>query len=153
MSTPSKGLGRILIVDDAVDLTSALKPGLESHGFQVDVYNDPTVALSRFKPGIYDEAILDISMPQMTGFELFREMRKIDPSLDVCFFTAFEVYRNEFERMFPELHATAFFRKPISIAALAAQLNELLGGKTRADTPRASPSPPSGSKASSKDAR
>jgi hypothetical protein len=44
---------KILIVDDEVDITTAFKLGLEEAvELQVDVYNDPLLALSDYKPGI-----------------------------------------------------------------------------------------------------
>jgi len=48
--------------------------------------------LSKFKPDTYDLVLLDIRMPNSNGFELYREMRKIDESVKVCFITAFEIY-------------------------------------------------------------
>ena len=67
-------------------------------------------------------------MPQMTGFELYRQMKKIDPELSVCFFTAFDLFQSEFEKMFPDIKVKTFFRKPISIAEMTTSLDALLGG-------------------------
>jgi YesN/AraC family two-component response regulator len=36
----------------------------------------------------YDLLILDIRMPKMNGFELYKNMKKIDPEVKVCFLTA-----------------------------------------------------------------
>ncbi len=117
---------RVLIVDDEVDITDALKAGLERHGFRVETFNDPALALSKFAPGLYDVSILDIRMPGMNGFELYREMRKIDGRASVCFLTAFDVHKEEFEKMFPDVKVKAFLKKPITIDALVSNLNELV---------------------------
>jgi two-component system, OmpR family, response regulator ChvI len=117
---------RVLIVDDEVDITDALKAGLERKGFKVQTYNDPKEALANFKPRSYDISILDIRMPKMNGFELYREMRKIDKSASVCFLTAFDVHREEFEKMFPDVKVKAFLKKPITIDKLVQNLNQLL---------------------------
>jgi two-component system, OmpR family, response regulator ChvI len=122
MSTAS-----ILIVDDDHDITKLLKIGLERRGYRVTTFNDPKEALSNFVAGVYDLLILDIRMPNMTGFELFRELRKIDPSARVCFFTAFEIYSEEFHTLFPELQSDCFLRKPMSIAEFAAAVKRLVG--------------------------
>ena len=115
----------VLVVDDEADITYALKLGLESKGFRVDAYNDPTVALSNFKPGEFDIAILDIRMPKMSGFELYREMTKVDRKTKILFLTAFDVHREEFEKMFPDVKVEVFLKKPITIAKLVLRLKEL----------------------------
>ncbi|HEX5920645.1 MAG TPA: response regulator [Nitrososphaeraceae archaeon] len=65
---------KILIVDDEPDITSSLGKGLEQGGYDVQVFNDPLVALSNFKPNVYD--YLDIKMPNMTGFELYHKLKR-----------------------------------------------------------------------------
>jgi len=52
-------------------------------GFVVDTFNEPKEALSNFKPNYYDLIILDIKMPNMDGFELYREMKEKDPNIKV----------------------------------------------------------------------
>ena len=114
---------RILIVDDEPDIASLFKVGLEYEGgFEVDVYNDPTVALSNYKPGLYDLLLLDIKMPKMSGLELYQKVKEKykgeKAMVKVCFITAFEEYYKEFERLFPNLELDCFIRKPISIDKL-----------------------------------
>ena len=116
---------KILLVEDEEAELSSLKVGLEMHGFIVDAYRDPTLALSGFKPGVYSITILDIRMPTMNGFELYRRLKEIDPGLGVCFITSFDVHEREFEMLFPELKAKALFRKPIRVDELASRLNQL----------------------------
>lgn len=117
---------RILIVDDEPDFTDALKTGLQRRGFRATTFNDPKEALADYGPGAYDLSILDIRMPGMNGFELYREMKKIDREANVCFLTAFEVHRDEFGKMFPDMEVKAFLRKPITIDRLVTSLNGLL---------------------------
>jgi DNA-binding response OmpR family regulator len=118
---------RIAVVDDEPDITTVLKRGLEHNGFVVEVFNDPQAALANFKPGNYDLMIIDIRMPKMNGFELYRELKKIDARVKVCFLTAFEIYYEEFRKMFPTIDVRAFIRKPISIASLVSQVNSTIG--------------------------
>ena len=65
---------RISLVDDEHDIALAFKISLENNGFTVDAFNDPEEALSNFKAGLYDLLLIDIKMPKMNGFELYREI-------------------------------------------------------------------------------
>jgi DNA-binding response OmpR family regulator len=87
---------RILAVDDEPDINITLQAGLEGSGFHVDTFSDPELALSIFKPGLYDLVLIDIMMPKMSGFELYEQLKKIDPDVRVCFLTASEMYHPEF---------------------------------------------------------
>jgi two-component system, OmpR family, response regulator ChvI len=113
---------RVLLVDDEPDITSSLKIGLERNGFQVDTFNDPRKALAEFKPDRYDMIILDIRMPQMSGFDLYRELKARDQDVPIAFLTAFDVYQSEFRKVFPDMKVDRLLRKPIGIAELVAYL-------------------------------
>ena len=119
---------RILVVDDDADVITTFKMILEMNGFEVDAYTSPTLALSNFKPNSYGLLLLDIRMPIMNGFELFRKMKSIDNGVEVCFITAFEDYREEFKESFPMLdEAKYFIRKPKAIQDLVNHVATILG--------------------------
>ena len=80
---------RILLVDDEPDIVEVLRRGLELKGLQVDAYSSSQEALQSFRPNVYDLAILDIRMPVLSGFTLYREMKKVDHAITVCFLSAF----------------------------------------------------------------
>ena len=111
---------KILIVDDEADITFTLKEGIEKSGsFSVDTFNDPQLALSNYKSGYYDLLIIDIRMPIMTGFELYRKIREIDSKITVCFITAYETYYEKFrQEFFPLEEIKGFIRKPIQVEDL-----------------------------------
>src|SRR5918994_5719502 len=107
---------RILLVDDELDITLTLKIALEESGFfQVEAFYESVLALSRFKAGAYDLAILDIKMPGIDGFELYRKLRKIDNKLKICFLTAAELshYRETDSDIMDELGNDYFVAKPV----------------------------------------
>ena len=120
---------RILVVDDEPDVGAVIKIGLEKEGFQVDVFTDPVVILGQFKPGIYDILLIDIRMPRMGGFDLYRELKQIDSKAKICFITAFEIYYDEFRRVFPKLEVDCFVRKPVSIDHLVKLIKRKLDAK------------------------
>jgi CheY-like chemotaxis protein len=83
---------RILIVDDEPDITFTLRIILEENGFtEVDVYNEPLLALQNFKSRVYSLLITDVAMPRMDGFELYKHVKKIDDRINVIFVTASEI--------------------------------------------------------------
>ncbi len=123
---------RILIVDDEPDITIAFEKGLRDKGFEkIDRVNDPILALRNFKAGLYDLLIIDIMMPQMDGFELYEEIRKIDTKVKVCFITAFEVNYQALRAVFPAASTTddigCFIRKPVDVADLIKHIEAELG--------------------------
>jgi DNA-binding response OmpR family regulator len=116
---------RILVVDDEPDITLTIKAALEEeeNGFEVDAFEDPIVALDNFKKGVYDLLILDIKMPELNGFELYREIRKIDSHVKICFLTAGEMYYGAYADIFNE---NTFIRKPIENKELVNKIREII---------------------------
>lgn len=72
-----------------------------------------------FNNGDYDLVILGIKMTPISGFELYRRLLEIDNKVRVCFMTAFEIYHDEFRRVFPTVSVDCFVRKPVTIDKLA----------------------------------
>src|SRR5438105_7097247 len=99
-------MNSIAVVDDEPDIAEVLKRGLEQNGFSVEAFTDPESALRKFRPGAYDMMIIDIRMPKLNGFDLYRELRKKDGKIKVVFLTAFEIYYDEFRKMFPDRKST-----------------------------------------------
>ena len=108
---------RVLIVDDEPDLNLTLKMVLEENGFKVDSFTDPLSALENFKEesdGMYELLILDMKMPDINGFELYRQIKKIDDKVKVCFLTAGEMDYEQFRKeLFPALDKNCYIQKPI----------------------------------------
>lgn len=116
---------RILLVDDEPDVTFTFKKGLEAHGFAVDAFNDPVLALSNYKPGIYNLILLDVKMPQINGFELYEKIKKIDNNVKACFITAHEIYYESLREIFPDMQLDCFV-KPIQIEDLVKHVKKEL---------------------------
>ena len=133
MDTESKK--RILIVDDEPEITLLFNMALD--GFIVDSFNDPLLALSKFKQDFYDLAILDIVMPKMNGFDLYREIKKIDGKIRVCFLTGLSDFQNyeEFRKVRGEqeegynnniIEKDLFIQKPVQNKEIINHINKIL---------------------------
>ena len=118
---------RVLIVDDEADIARFFKLALERAGFIVNTFDDPVKSLSNYKTGAYDLLLLDIKMPQMSGFELYDKIKEIDDDVNVCFITAYEEYYDEFKKRFPHSDKTDWFiRKPIGMEELISKVKSRL---------------------------
>ena len=115
-------------MDDEYDITRFVRMVLENNGFLVDVYTDPTVALSDFKAGLYDLLLLDIRMPEMNGLELYRKMKQIDTNAKVCFLTASELFYEEYRRLeeHPWLDKAYFIQKPFRTEEMVEQIKAMI---------------------------
>lgn len=116
---------RVLLVDDEPEITTVLTKGLQQFGFEIRAFNSPTQALSNYKAGSYDLVLLDIRMPQMSGFELYRKLKDVDPEAKISI-TAFDIYEEEFKKMFPSYDVKWFIRKPVKVRELADRIKGIL---------------------------
>ena len=116
---------RILVVDDQPDITITLKIALEEDGgFDVDAFTDPELALSSFKPGLYDLVLIDIKMPKMDGFVFYKRLKTVEPDVKVCFLTASEMYREEIREVeHCAFRKDLFLQKPISTDDLIREIS------------------------------
>jgi CheY-like chemotaxis protein len=120
----------VLFIDDDKDGTFTIKTILEETGlFQVNTFNDPDLALKRFKPNFYALVLIDIRMPKMGGFELYEQLKKIDPDIKVCFLTASEMYHQEAREVeHCALNEDLFLQKPISNEDLVREIDNKING-------------------------
>ena len=77
------------------------------------------MALSNFKDDLYDLVILDINIPKMNGYDLYKEIRKIDNKVKVCFLSASEIYDKNIQKVSLPSDVKCFMSKPI-------QMNDLV---------------------------
>jgi DNA-binding response OmpR family regulator len=87
---------------------------LEDAGYKCTSYTDSFKALQEFKPYFYDLILLDIKMPVLNGFELFKNIRELDRTVHIIFITASEAYYEKFRgQHFPELGKINYIQKPV----------------------------------------
>ncbi|MFB6317520.1 response regulator transcription factor [Saccharicrinis sp. FJH54] len=81
-------LKHICFVEDDLPFGNVLKTFLELNNYQVEWYSDGNSAMSGFKPGCFDIAIIDVMLPHVDGFTLAKHIRDKEPDLPFVFLTA-----------------------------------------------------------------
>jgi len=116
---------KILLVDDELDIARLFTLVLQNRGFDVNTFNDPLQALSNFRPNLYHLVVLDIVLPNMNGFELYRKLKKIDNKIRVYFLSASD--HEALTEQFPSLDTDCFIPKPVKIEDLVHKITMQLG--------------------------
>lgn len=81
---------KILIVEDEYKTGDYLQKALKVEGIDSEIALDGTVAIELFKRNQYDLVILDLKLPALTGDEVLRKIREIDPYIEVIIYTNYE---------------------------------------------------------------
>lgn len=74
---------RALVVDDELGIREGCRRALTPHGFEVEVAENGPLALRKLREGPFDVLLLDAMIPGMSGLEVLRQVRQIDPNL-IC---------------------------------------------------------------------
>jgi DNA-binding NtrC family response regulator len=115
-----KPIARLLVVDDEQDITTIIKKGLEGNKILVDEFTNSSQALEHFRrhPNDYCMVVSDIRMPSPTGFELAKEIYKINPDVKILLMSSFEIHKSKFAKVLPSIRVEDFVQKPVSIAEM-----------------------------------
>lgn len=84
-------LRKVLVIDDEKNITFVVKAILEKGRFQVDSFNDPSLALSSLRQTShgYSVVITDLYMPQMNGMQVLTHISEHEPNLPIIIITAY----------------------------------------------------------------
>jgi DNA-binding response OmpR family regulator len=128
-SNNDKPLSKLLVVDDDSDIVQVLKMGLLKNRFLVDAFTNPEEALQSFKSNAESYSLLlsDMRMPALSGIQLARKVKEINPNVKVVLMTAFEIRDEEFSIVFPSSRVDGFLQKPITIRDLINKILSLIG--------------------------
>jgi signal transduction histidine kinase/ActR/RegA family two-component response regulator len=132
------GKGHILLVDDEETIVAMARQMLEKFGYEVTAFSSSMEALDAFKrePGRFDLLITDMTMPQLTGDQLAKQLLDIAPALPIILCTGYNEMITEDKAL--KLGIKKFVMKPIVRDEFAAAIRSVLGS-----SPPATP-PPSG---------
>ena len=129
ISAPS-GKGRILYVDDEEPIASLGQEMLAALGYDVTVRFSSRDALEAFqaRPDRFDLVITDMTMPNMTGASLAREILKVRPGLPIILTTGFSEQITEEEAK--RIGIREFLMKPVSLPDLAQAVKKIIDEKS-----------------------
>lgn len=121
-----KGNERILLVDDEEPIAQFEKQMLERYGYQVEARYSSLDALEAFKakPHSFDLIITDMTMPNMTGDRLAKEVLSIRPDVPIIICTGFSARINEEKSR--ALGIKGFLLKPVAGAQMAKMVRSVL---------------------------
>ncbi|MGK3200723.1 response regulator transcription factor [Amycolatopsis kentuckyensis] len=115
---------RLLIVEDEREFAETLRRGLVAEGFTVDVAHTGREGLWRATEQEYDVVVLDIMLPELSGYEVLKRLRAAENWTPVLMLTAKDGEYDEADAF--DLGADDYLSKPFSFVVLIARLRALL---------------------------
>lgn len=117
---------KILFAEDSYDLGNLIKQYLEMKGFVIDWYVDSEEALEAFRssPKAFSLCLLDVQMPNKSGFELAKEVTQIDPSTPFVFLTARMEKQDRLLGL--DIGAADYITKPFDIDELVLRIRNII---------------------------
>ena len=126
---------KILLLEDDVSLIDGLVYSLERNGFSLDVVRTVKDAENYLSKHEYDLLLLDVTLPDGTGFEVCEHVRKTGSDVPIIFLTAADEEINVIRGL--DSGGDDYITKPFKLGELCSRINALLrraGMKTKKDT-------------------
>ena len=127
-------MNNILYVEDDLSLIDGLKYTLETSGYMIDISRTVKEALTLFKQSQYDLLLLDVTLPDGTGFDICREVRKLS-TVPIIFLTASDEEISIVRGL--DMGGDDYITKPFKLNELLSRIKALLRRSTqfsKADT-------------------
>ena len=115
---------KILIIEDNLRVSSLMKRGLESQGYEIYISEDAEDALVFVERIDFDLIITDIMLPQMNGIELSKLIKQKHPDLPIIMLTALGTIDEKIEGF--DAGADDYMVKPFEIRELYARIKAIL---------------------------
>ena len=119
--------GRIIIVEDDLDLCETLRRALMREGYQVSLARDGAEGLSMIRNRPYDLAIIDLVLPQMGGMRMLEELRGLGLTPRTIIITAYGD-RFSYNRAV-ELGVSEFLLKPLKLVEVYRAVRKVLADR------------------------
>jgi len=111
---------RVLFVDDEPSLQEVMRTELPRLGHEVTVCPNGTTALQAIQQNLYDVAILDIRMPDLTGIDVLQRLKQVSPDTEAIMMTGYASEDSMVQAM--RLGACDYLRKPCKMSEIEAVL-------------------------------
>lgn len=126
VNLPQSGHERVLLIDDEEDLADLHQRALEKLGYQVTCFSNSLEALKDFhqKTDAYDIVVTDMTMPNLTGLDLIKEILKIKPEISSILCSG---YSNSVNKVEAKFHGVSeYLVKPFLPQVLAETIRKVL---------------------------
>jgi len=130
LSSSTTELAAILVVDDEENAREGLSKILSKEGYNVEMAANGREAIDTLKRLSFDLVITDMRMPLMDGFEVLREIKKMDESIGVIMITAYGEVESYLEAM--NMGAFEYINKPVRVNELKRVITKILEEKNKA---------------------
>ena len=118
---------RVLVVDDEQLVRDLLVSYLNSLGFVVETAQDGLEGLEKYTEGDFDLVITDLSMPNMDGIELVKELREADDEAVVLIITGYPTIGTAVEAI--KHGAADYITKPFTLDEVKIRIDKAIGAK------------------------
>lgn len=127
----------ILIIEDDKRVADLLKTGLEENGYGTFVAYDGAMGLRLFQSHTFQLVISDIILPKLDGFELCKEIRKLNAQIPILMLTALGSTDDKLDGF--DAGADDYMVKPFDFRELNARIKVLLKRKSETESPTSPP--------------
>jgi DNA-binding response OmpR family regulator len=120
-------MAKILVVEDELEMQKGLRDNLKFEGYDVDVADDGEKGLKKILEGKHDLVLLDVMLPEMSGFDVCKNAREEGIRTPIIMLTA---KGEEIDKVLGlELGADDYITKPFSLRELLARIKAVLRRK------------------------
>jgi len=123
---------RILVIEDEIDIAELVKLVLETEEFEVETHLDAPTAFDKVKEYKPDAILLDLTMPRMNGWDVFKQIRR-DKEFDDVPVAILTAKTQAFDEMvgLHVMKADAYITKPFGKKELINKTHELFTKRTK----------------------
>ena len=125
-------MGNVFLIEDESKVAAFISKGLEENGYTTTVVSDGASAKKQIDSQSFDLIIMDVMLPDMSGIEVCRQMRKAGVNIPILILTALDNVNNKVKGL--QAGADDYLVKPFHFSELLARIEALLRRFKRSQT-------------------